>query len=66
MTSSSSDEEYYNIIVRVHRERHIRPRVDHFSIWDDMEFYKRFRMSKQSAHMVLEQIRHKIQNPTNW
>lgn len=61
-----SDEENFAIIARVRREKRVRWRTDHFNYWDDIDFFDRFRMSKHSAYIVLEQIRSKIENKTRW
>lgn len=41
-------------------EHKFRERFDHFKIWNDSEFLKRFRLSKNSAHMVLQKIESKL------
>lgn len=61
-----SDEEYFNIIVGVRRERRIRLRTNHFDVWGYEDFFRRFRMSKQSARTILDQIRPEITNATSW
>ena len=63
-----SDEECWELldITILRRRRIIRPRPNHFNIFNDAEFYKRFRMSKRSAYTVLELIAPFIKNPTNW
>lgn len=62
-----SDEELHeNVLVFQRRPKTIRPRPNHFNIWEDDEFYNRFRLSKNSANMLLELIGPNIQHPTNW
>lgn len=61
-----SDAEYAAVIGDVNRNRIIRLRPNHFDIWDDVDFYRRFRLSKQTAHIVLNKIAPYIENTTNW
>lgn len=44
--------------------RRIRDRVDHFEIWNELEFFNRFRMTKNTASIVLELIQYTIQSRT--
>lgn len=61
-----SDEENLILVANVRREKRIQFRTNHFNYWDDIEFFDRFRMSKNSAYIVLEQIRSQIENATKW
>lgn len=47
-------------------EYELRPRTDHFTKWNDDEFYNRFRMSKPTVALILEQIERDLQNRTEW
>lgn len=47
------------------REYVIRPRIDHFTHWNDSEFFNRFRLSKPTVEFILQNIVEEIQNPTN-
>ncbi|KAB0805309.1 hypothetical protein PPYR_02279 [Photinus pyralis] len=60
---SSSDEELLG--VEVHRPYTIRERNHHFDDWDDVDFFRRFRLSKQSVEVVLNLIQNQIQHRTN-
>ena len=71
MFFSSDDEDYsdseiyanLNIII-IRKPRTIRTRPNDFHLYNDLEFYQRFRLSKQSAYMVLQLIGSHITNPT--
>ena len=65
MDSDLSDEENANIVFPRPR-RIIRLRPNHFNEWKDSEFYKRFRLSKQTDFMVLNRITPLIENKTDW
>lgn len=56
--SDSSDEE-------PPRPRFIRERLDHFRDLDDVDFVRRFRLSKRCALMVLELIEPRLEYPTD-
>jgi hypothetical protein len=68
-SSDSDDEEMINIVEHLARPRKV-PRVqmrkDHFNYWDDEEFYRRFRLSKETIVLLLDQITDAIKHPTNW
>lgn len=73
MDFSSDDEDYSDSEVYanlnktiVRKPRTIRTRPNHFYLYDDGEFLKRFRLTKLSAYNVLELIGPHIKNPTNW
>lgn len=63
-----NDEEVWELINKtiLRRKRTIRTRPNHFHIFDDVDFYARFRMSKKSAYSVLELIGPNIKNPKTW
>lgn len=42
-------EDYEQIVIRPPKQRRIRPRVNHFDVWDEEEFFKRFRLRKDTA-----------------
>ncbi|XP_049699813.2 putative nuclease HARBI1 [Helicoverpa armigera] len=46
------------------KERIIRPRPDHFRIWDSKEFHRRFRLRKESVQYLLSLIENKIKHQT--
>lgn len=62
---NESYQDYASVIGYARRTKVIRLRPNHFDIWGDAEFYNRFRMSKQTAKMVLNQIASRIENKTN-
>ncbi|XP_044751705.1 uncharacterized protein LOC123311700 [Coccinella septempunctata] len=43
----------------------IRDRENHWDKWDDIEFIRRFRVSKTSARTILSEIEEKISHPTS-
>jgi hypothetical protein len=68
-SSDSDDEDVINFVVNLGRIRKIprfHIRKGHFHHWDDQEFYNRYRLSKESVVILLEQIDGKIRNATNW
>ena len=59
-SEDSDDEQVINFIERLGRQRKVprfQLRIDHFHYWDDGEFYCRFRLSKETAHSVPQNIR---------
>lgn len=55
---SSDDEEE-------RRRRIIRPRPNDFEVWDEKDFFQRFRLSKRAVGNILEEIEDTIRFPTN-
>ena len=53
-------EEFLNVLIRRRIER-----IQHFEIWNDLEFYKRFRMTKETCMAVLQKIEHLLEYPTD-
>ena len=64
LNDDSSDEEYEQACVR--RPKVIRSRPNHFHRWDDEDSRRRFRMTKNTANIVLRQIKSRIKHSTNW
>lgn len=63
--SSDSDsdlEDYVNIVFR--RPRILHQRVNHMNQWDDLDFFNRFRLSKHTVHILVNQIEEEIQHQT--
>ncbi|EZA47363.1 hypothetical protein X777_16257 [Ooceraea biroi] len=61
--SSSDDEDiipHYN-----RRERRFKELVNYFEVLDELEFKMRFRLSKQTVLLILEQIREELVFLTN-
>lgn len=66
---SSDDEDVINFIGYIGRERRpkiIRNRPNYFDLWDDHDFFVRFRLRKNTVRHVLASIRGMIENPTDW
>jgi hypothetical protein len=65
MLEDVGEEDYYNRIPRTRGPTKIRDRINHFDKWDGMEFFERFRMSKDTAHLVLNLIEESLRSKTN-
>jgi hypothetical protein len=68
-SDDSDDEEMINIVEYLARPRKVprfQMRKDYFNYWDDYEFYRRFRLSKETIVLLLGQITDAIKHPTNW
>nr|CAH7729137.1 unnamed protein product [Callosobruchus chinensis] len=66
----SDDEDFVEAIeilrnARRRRKRY-RDRIDHFLLWNDDEFIRRFRLSKQGVRFVVNQIEAQIKSRTEW
>lgn len=65
---SDSDNETVNILNEFNRYFNrpyvVRTRDNHVEKWDDIEFVRRFRVSKATANMILEIIQTNIAHPT--
>lgn len=46
------------------QEYNVRPRRDHFDEWNDVEFFNRFRLSKQTVTLLLNHLEQALQNRT--
>jgi len=56
-------EDIFNLIERLNRPRKkriYRNRLNHFSTWDEIEFYNRFRPSKRVVNVILALIVDKV------
>lgn len=68
LLESSDDEDVINYVVhlgRARRPRIIRRRPHNFEIWDDHDFFVRYRLRKDTVRRVLNHISNIIANPTN-
>ncbi|KAI4469194.1 hypothetical protein MML48_2g00006230 [Holotrichia oblita] len=68
LLESSDDEDVINYIEhlgRVRRPRINRRRPNNFEIWDDHDFFVRYRLQKNTVRRVLNRITNIIANPTN-
>lgn len=54
-----------NIPREVRRQRRIRQRVDFFAYYDDTDFRRRFRITKATAHHLVDLIRPTIEQRTD-
>ena len=63
---SDEDESILRYVRQMKRrkDRVVRPRPNHFAIWDENEFINRFRLSKETVHMIIQQIQDTIRSPT--
>lgn len=60
------DNELIDLIdaINPNREYNIKPRIDHFNYWNDVEFFNRFRFSKDTVTFLLNLIDGDLQNRT--
>ena len=66
---SSDDEDEIRFVERlgaIRKPRRYQQRKDHMAYWDNEEFYKRFRFSKQAVMFILEHVQEDIKSPTKW
>lgn len=61
-STSSSDE---NEVIYIRRPKVYQERKKYFESLDDLEFFERFRLTKQTVVNILQQIDHSIRLPTN-
>lgn len=63
----TDDEDFMELALLVtfpRNKKKFRKRPDHFSKWNNQEFYDRFRLSKTTVKYVLGLIEEKISSPT--
>jgi hypothetical protein len=63
--SDADDEMFYNIAVRGRIARNFRQRPDNLNLWNDQEFFMRFRLTKLSVLRVLELVEHELEYETD-
>jgi hypothetical protein len=51
---------------RIRKNSRLQIRRNHLEYWNDEELYIRFRLSKNTVVLLLEEIRGNIQHNTNW
>lgn len=59
----TDDEDFLELVeieVFPRRPRQLRQRPNHFDIWNDEEFRARFRLSKNTVSLVVDEIRNNI------
>lgn len=62
---SDEDENILRYVRQIRRkDRVVRLRPNHFAIWDEKEFITRFRLSKETVHMIIQKIEDTIRSPT--
>lgn len=49
----------------VRKQYTVRPRAHHMNEWDEQEFIRRFRLSKNSVQNILEEIQHRLVHRMN-
>lgn len=54
--------EIVNFVNPERREYTVRPRADNMEMWDETEFVRRYRISKDSARQVLVAIEERLQH----
>lgn len=63
----TDDEEMLELVDVIERQRarkEFRPRENQFLKWNDVEFMRRFRFSKDGVRFILENITEEISHPT--
>lgn len=60
-SSSSSDEEE---VIRIRRPKLYRKRIDGMEKYDDVNFFERFRLQKETVTALLNEIEDDIKLPT--
>lgn len=53
----------FNVCIR--KSKTYQPRIDYFNVYDDNEFFKRFRLKKPTVEKVLNEIVHQLKSLTN-
>lgn len=55
-----------DLIEHVNYERayNVRARIDHYNHWNDSEFFNRFRLSKATVTLILNEINENLRNRT--
>lgn len=62
---SSEDEMLFQIAIRARRVKNIRPRADHFNLWNEEEFFMRFGLTKLTVLHLLQEVKHRLETPTD-
>jgi len=57
------DIEAFNVCVRKYKS--FQPRIDYFNLLDEVEFVKRFRLTKSTVERVLNELVDQLKHPTN-
>lgn len=52
-------------LLKVRKPYNVLNRYDNFNMWDDIEFYNRFRVKKYTAVDLLQQIEDRIKHRTD-
>lgn len=63
--SDSDDEMMMHIAARGRVAKNVRPRVNHFEIWTEDEFFMRFRLTRPTVLHILDQIENELETPTD-
>jgi hypothetical protein len=69
-SSSSEDDEQENLnwlelLQPPRRPRVVKPRIQHFDVLDDVEFFVRFRLSKPTVLGLLVRIENRLEHKTD-
>lgn len=60
-SSDDSDDEDQQFVAE-RRQYNLYERMDHFNKWDDIDFFRRFRLRKETVANILDLIRPKLEN----
>lgn len=57
---NDDDEEIIEFLLRRNRPRYFQNRIDHINKWNDIDFFRRFRMKKSTFMYILGKIEDKL------
>ncbi|XP_032690384.1 putative nuclease HARBI1 [Odontomachus brunneus] len=60
-----NDEEIVEFMEWERRPHIVQNRINHFDKWDELDFFRRFHLKKQTVLIILEQIENIIETPTD-
>lgn len=64
--NEESDDENGQLNLEIERRAYrLLPRIDYIDMWNDVEFFQRFRLRKETVVYVLSMIHHKLPNNSN-
>jgi hypothetical protein len=64
-SSDSEDEFFMNLAARGRRVKDVRPRIDNFNVWNDDQFFVRFRLTKLTVLHLLDLVEPSLETATD-
>lgn len=61
---NDDDEEIIEFLLHRNRPRYFQNRIDHINKWDNIDFFRRFRMKKSTFMYILGKIEDKLSTST--